>query len=225
MEPPSTQFRRGARLRELPPAPPSWLAIRVGLGDFVCWGLTVGFNYELFSKLGLFVEARVTNAGLMTSFLVVDPSTFGLGLHHDSKSGRYEVTSLFGFGGTVGAERFFGDRTGLRGPYVAVALETVYRHAGLSSTPSRYNGEWSSGKPDWSPGRLDQWYLVPHARGGYRLRLSRILVGLGGRLGAGLLTSSVYSSTGYPGGTKPWGSSNRFYVDAAVILDLGVYLK
>lgn len=192
---------------EPPPAPPppSSIAIHVNAADALFFGLTVAADFELASKWGVFLEARAMNAGFLPA--VGDPygpGGFGTGQ-------LYRLQFQGGGGGAVGIEKFFGAKPGLRGLYVALATEVLAKSAALYST-----GAWASIA-------VRHVFVVPHARFGFRFRFWSLLLGVGVRAGAGILTDAAALIRGKP--DQPWGSNQRVYPDLSAILDLGYFFK
>lgn len=193
------------------PDPPSALAIRANLADIAFFGPTLGVEYEVVSKLGVLLEGRVLNGGLMNAFGgPYGPANFG------SRPGTYRLWLDVGGGGSAGIVYFLGSRKGLRGFYLGAAAEVLFRG-------SRLTNEYSVGagsSAGFNPVHVDEWFVTPHARIGVRFRAGPMLIGLGVRGGAGLLTGATVT---YQGQTRNWGSSERVYVDLSAIFELGFY--
>jgi hypothetical protein len=212
---PSPPQRRDAEVEEyekpkpVVPDPPSTLAIRANLADIAFFGPTLGAEYEVVSKLGVFVEGRLLNGGLMNALGgPYGPANFG-------QNYFYSLPMTLGGGGSAGLVYFFGSRKGLRGFYVGAAAEVLFRDAQL------YSSQNYSDQLRLKPVNVSQTFVVPHARIGFRFRAGPMLIGLGVRGGAGLLTSA---SASYEGRTQNWGSSQRVYLDLSAILDVGVFV-
>lgn len=196
-----------------PPDPPSSIAIRTNLLDPVFFGPTLGVEVELVSKLGVMVEGRALNGGLMNALHgPYGPSNFG------NVVGSYQLRFDVGGGGTLGAAYFVSSRKGLRGIFLIAAAEVLYRTSRLERA---YNYSGSSG-PAWKAGTIAQWFVTPHARIGWRWRAGPVLLGLGVRGGAGVL---VAASGTFGGATTPWGSDQKVFLDLSAIFELGFFLR
>lgn len=195
------------------PDPPSALAIRANLADIAFFGPTLGVEYEVVSKLGVLLEARVLNGGLMNALGgPYGPASFG------NRYGTYRLWLDAGGGGSAGIVYFLGSRKGLRGFYLGAAAEVLYRGSRLVNDTSFFATDPGSYKPL----TVTEWFVAPHARIGVRFRAGPVLIGLGVRGGAGLLAAA---SASHQGQTRTWGSTERVYLDLSAIFELGFYAR
>ncbi len=192
--------------------PPSVFAMHLNAADAALFGLTGAIDFLIVPKLamGLLIEARAMNLGALSYF-----DFWPLGPQR-----RYGFSNNFsqsfdvGMGVTLGVEKFFSDKPGLRGFFAVAAVEVLTRRATLISTPDA----------GWFGGHVVEWLVAPHARGGYRWRGHDFLFALGLRLGVGFIaTSTYYNAT--TALAVPWGASRRVYFDAGAIIDLGFFLR
>jgi hypothetical protein len=207
LAPPPMTRREYERQREAEePDPPSNIAIHANFLDALQWGITGALDVEIWQKLGVFLELRAPNAGLLSYF---DFWPLGPGRHTGYRN-NYSTHFDNGYGGALGAEKFFGDKPGLRGLYVAAGVEVLNHRMEIDSGTA------------WTAGAIEEWFVVPHARGGIRYRGLSFLFALGLRAGAGFLVSSTFHTLAE---TTTWGESRRIYFDGAVIMDMGFFLR
>ncbi|MBL8951398.1 MAG: hypothetical protein JNK82_11505 [Myxococcaceae bacterium] len=190
---------------------PSVFAMHLNLADAALHGLTGAIDFLIVPQLamGLFIEARAMNLGPLSymDYWPLGPQRkFGF-------SNNYSQVFDIGMGMALGVEKFWSDKPGLRGWFAAGGVELLTRRARLTSPAGA----------GWVHGHVVEWWVTPHARGGYRFRGHNFLFGLGARLGAGVLATSTFFN-GNTGTSTPWGSSRRVYFDVSAIIDVGFFL-
>jgi hypothetical protein len=187
------------------PEPASNIAIHANFLDFALWGLTGAIDVEIVQKYAVFTEVRVPNAGALSYFDFWPMGPGRISGYHSNYLTHFST----GYGGTLGAEKFFGEQRGLRGLYVALGLEVLNHQMTVEGT-------------GWTPGTVNEWFVAPHARAGVRWRSLAFLFALGLRAGVGLMAASTFSNAA---GTVPWGATRRIYFDGGLILDMGFFLR
>lgn len=200
------------RVQREEPDPPSVFAMHLNVADIALFGLTGAIDFLIVPslQLGVLIESRAMNVGVLSYFNLWP---FGPQRQYGFLN-SYTESFHSGFGQALGVEKFFSDKPGLRGLFVAVAVEVLTRRALLQAPADT----------GWLPGAVVEWFVVPHARAGYRFRGHNFLFALGVRIGAGFLTSSTYFSDSTGAGSS-WGSSRRVFFDAGAIVDLGFFLR